>query len=325
MSHDVFISHSTKDKTVADAVCAVLEKHKIRCWIAPRDITPGKEWGASIIDAIGASRVMIVIFSASANNSLQIPREVERAVNKEVTVVPLRIENVVPTKALEYFIGSVHWLDALTPPLEKHLDKMARVVEGILRSEKTNSATQTPARRPTEEAVVSTSEAAVTTPQTRARKWLWQFVAIGALGVIVVVFAVIYSSRTPSVASPVEPSRDPTHEKPNASPPSDATPSPDAVANSDATTRAKQHYQNAVAAIAKNDWRSATGELLQAENLAPQNALVHYDVALVYSHTGQVKSALAEVNKAIELGLPKAQEQAAKDLKERLKTRLRAP
>jgi Flp pilus assembly protein TadD len=323
MSHDVFISYSTKDKTVADAVCATLEKHKIRCWIAPRDITPGKEWGASIIDAIGASRVMILIFSASANDSLQIPREVERAVNREVILVPLRIENVAPTKALEYFLGSVHWLDALTPPLEKHLDKLVRAVEGVLGSivdKQATQAAQAPARQPTKEAVASRSGAAVTAVQTRARKWVWQFVAIGALGVLVVVFAVIYSSRARSVdthgiSSP------PT----SASPSSDATPSPDAVANSDATTRAKQHYQNAVAAIAKNDWRSATGELVQAENLAPQNALVHYDVALVYSHTGQVKSALAELDKAVELGLPKAQEQSAKDLKKRLKARLRAP
>jgi hypothetical protein len=53
MAHDVFISHSSKDKLAADAACAVLEGEGIRCWIAPRDITPGAEWSASIIDAIG--------------------------------------------------------------------------------------------------------------------------------------------------------------------------------------------------------------------------------------------------------------------------------
>jgi FKBP-type peptidyl-prolyl cis-trans isomerase len=132
MAHDVFISHSSKDKIVADAVCALLEEHNIRCWVAPRDITPGKEWGEAIVEAISASRVMVLIFSASANGSPQIRREVERAVNKEVVVVPLRIEDVLPTKSLEYFIGSVHWLDALTQPLEVHLKKLIRVVEGVL-------------------------------------------------------------------------------------------------------------------------------------------------------------------------------------------------
>jgi FKBP-type peptidyl-prolyl cis-trans isomerase len=134
MAHDVFISHSSKDKTIADAVCALLEQHKIRCWIAPRDITPGKEWGEAIVDAIHASHVMILIFSASANGSPQIRREVERAVNKEVVVVPFRIEDVMPTKSLEYFIGSVHWLDAFTKPLEAHVERLVHVVESILGS-----------------------------------------------------------------------------------------------------------------------------------------------------------------------------------------------
>jgi hypothetical protein len=45
MTHDVFISYSSLDKAVADAACAALEAYGIRCWIAPRDIVPGKEWG----------------------------------------------------------------------------------------------------------------------------------------------------------------------------------------------------------------------------------------------------------------------------------------
>ena len=69
MSHDAFITYSTHDKAVADATCAALEAAGIRCWIAPRDITPGAEWGEAIIDGINHCRVMILIFSASANDS----------------------------------------------------------------------------------------------------------------------------------------------------------------------------------------------------------------------------------------------------------------
>jgi outer membrane protein OmpA-like peptidoglycan-associated protein len=193
MAHDVFISHSSKDKAVADAVCAILEEHKIRCWIAPRDITPGKEWGEAIIEAIGGSWVMILIFSASANGSPQIRREVERAVNKEVVVVPIRIENVVPTKSLEYFIGSVHWLDALTPPLETHLEKLIRVVEGVLGSivdRQAKPAAQSPGQS-TENTVTSTS-VVVRAAQTVTRKSVWQFAALGTLGVVGVVFAILF-------------------------------------------------------------------------------------------------------------------------------------
>jgi hypothetical protein len=129
MAHDVFISHSAKNKTTADAVCAMLESEGIRCWIAPRDVTPGLEWGESIIEAIEQSRVMVLLFTAEANESPQIRREVERAVNRGVVILPLRIEEVVPSKALEYFIGNVHWLDALTLPLEGHLRQLAGTVK----------------------------------------------------------------------------------------------------------------------------------------------------------------------------------------------------
>ena len=87
MAHDVFISYSTKDKTAADTVCARLESHGIRCWIAPRDVLPGQIWGESIVNAIRGSRAMVLVLSANANNSDNIPKEVELACAKGVIVI----------------------------------------------------------------------------------------------------------------------------------------------------------------------------------------------------------------------------------------------
>ena len=119
MAHDVFISYASSDKVVADAVCSQLETlHHIRCWIAPRDVTPGASWAESIIDALDESKIMVLIFSSNANASMQIEREVERAVHKGINIIPLRIENAMPTKTLEYFISAPHWLDAMSAPME---------------------------------------------------------------------------------------------------------------------------------------------------------------------------------------------------------------
>ena len=122
MPHDVFISYASNDKPVADAACAVLERRGIRCSIAPRDVTPGMEWSGEIIRAIGEASVMVLVFSYNANASQQVSREVERAVPKGIPIVPFRIENVPASETLEYFISPPHWLDALTPPLERHLE-----------------------------------------------------------------------------------------------------------------------------------------------------------------------------------------------------------
>jgi hypothetical protein len=132
MAHDVFISYSTKDKPAADAACARLEGRGIRCWIAPRDILPGADWGSSIIDAINAARAMVLVFSGNANHSKQIIREVERAANRGIPMIPLRIENVAPERGLEFFISSSHWLDAYTPPLDRHLTYLGDVIAHIL-------------------------------------------------------------------------------------------------------------------------------------------------------------------------------------------------
>jgi TIR domain len=132
VSFDVFISYASKDKLVADAVCARLEAAGIRCWIAPRDIVAGTSYGEAIIDAIHGAKVMVLVFSSSANASGHIPKEVERAVSAGVAILPFRIEDVAPGKSLDYFIGSVHWLDAMTPPMEKHLDFLAATVHKLI-------------------------------------------------------------------------------------------------------------------------------------------------------------------------------------------------
>lgn len=132
MPHDVFISYSTKDKPLADAVCARLEGRGIRCWIAPRDIIPGADWGGSIVEAINESRVFVLIFTSNYNASQQTGHEVERAVNKGLHIIPLRVEDVPPTPSLEYFMGKRHWLDAITPPVESHLDKLGDAIERVL-------------------------------------------------------------------------------------------------------------------------------------------------------------------------------------------------
>jgi hypothetical protein len=132
MAHDVFISYSTADKALADTVCAGLEQRGLTCWIAPRDILPGSDWGAAIIDAINGAKVMVLIFSSSANTSRQIKREVERAVAKGVSIVPLRVEDVPLGKTLEYFISSEHWMDALSRPLEPHVERLGAAIRALL-------------------------------------------------------------------------------------------------------------------------------------------------------------------------------------------------
>jgi Domain of unknown function (DUF4185)/TIR domain len=184
MAHDVFVSYASGDKSVADAVCATLESHGIRCWIAPRDVLPGIHYGEAIIDAIHESRIMVLVFSSKANMSGHIPKEIERAVSQGVTVMPLRIEDVAPAKSLDYFIGSVHWLDALTPPLEVHLQRLAANVQTLLsRGDARTEVHAGPAHAP---AIATGTPATAHVAPQKARP-TWEYFVIGGLAAVVLI------------------------------------------------------------------------------------------------------------------------------------------
>ena len=181
-NHEVFVSYSNKDKAVADAICATLEEKKIRCWVAPRDISAGNSWGGSIIEAIEDAQVMVLVYSGHSNLSPQIIREVERAVAKGLLIVPFRIEAAPMSKDMEYFLSSSHWFDALTPPLEQHLAQFAEMVRLILfKNAKAKEATPSTERTPTEKPRTNTlpwkgaaAALLVTTLALGVVVWTWQ-------------------------------------------------------------------------------------------------------------------------------------------------------
>jgi hypothetical protein len=188
MAHDVFVSYASGDKAVADAVCATLEAHGVRCWIAPRDVLPGIHYGEAIIDAIHESRIMVLVFSSKANMSGHIPKEIERAVSQGITIMPMRIEDVVPAKSLDYFIGSVHWLDALTPPLEVHLQRLAANVQTLLSRDvhRVN-----PVLRATIAPATAAAPPAVAHAAPPAPRSSWTSALIAGLAAVIVVLAFV--------------------------------------------------------------------------------------------------------------------------------------
>jgi hypothetical protein len=103
--------------------------------IAPRDVTPGKNYGAAIIDAISECEFFVLILSSRSNDSQQVVGKVERAASTQSVLIPLRVESVQPSKDLQFYVSSAHWLDAVTPPLDQHLMELLRAIEGWQKDE----------------------------------------------------------------------------------------------------------------------------------------------------------------------------------------------
>ncbi len=125
MEHLVFISHSSEDKSIADAICRHLEKAGIHCWIAPRDIRHS-DWAASIMDGLRLSDVFVVIISRHSIASGEVTKEVTEATHVCQYILPFRVDHEELSKRLRYHLGPCHWLDAVSPPLEQWLDELTQ-------------------------------------------------------------------------------------------------------------------------------------------------------------------------------------------------------
>jgi hypothetical protein len=132
MVHDVFVSYSSKDKTITDTIVASMEQNQIRCWYAPRDIKPSEDWGKAISNAIERSKIFLIIFSGNSNQSQRVLDELNLAISQEITIMPFRIEKLEPDGAMRLHLSSRHWLDAYDPSWESHIKKLIYTVSSHL-------------------------------------------------------------------------------------------------------------------------------------------------------------------------------------------------
>lgn len=183
-AHDVFVSYSTHDKPAADAIVSRLEQAGVRCWVAPRDIMPGRVFGDAIEQAIETSRLMVVVFSGQTNQSHHVHREVERAVAHDVVIIPFRIESAEPSGAMAYFLSSEHWLDAITPPLDAHIGQLVKVARMLLDNAPVPMGEQLPETAP---------PVPVTSPRSRRRWLLPVLITAGSLAVLGLVVGLVFA------------------------------------------------------------------------------------------------------------------------------------
>ena len=116
MKYDVFISYSSHDQKVAEGVCAYLEQHHIRCFVAYRDIPKGVVWARAIVEALEESRMMVIVFSENFNRSEQVDREIELASEDHMPILTFRIADDAFRGAKKYYLKNLNWIDAFPHP-----------------------------------------------------------------------------------------------------------------------------------------------------------------------------------------------------------------
>jgi hypothetical protein len=119
----LFVSHVREDRSDAEDIVGELERRGVRCWIAPRNVRPGKPFDDEIAEAIDTSRAMLLIFSERCNESEYIRREVTVAGEAGKVIIPFRIDNSQPKKGLRVRLTDLHWIDGFVSR-ERAIDEL---------------------------------------------------------------------------------------------------------------------------------------------------------------------------------------------------------
>lgn len=131
MPHEIFISYSCKDKSIAEAIRTALEDSSIPCWIAPRDILPGTNWSEACTNALNESSILILVLSSSAIESRPVISEVELAFCQNLYLIPYKVENVELVPRIKMFIQGSQCFDASAPPAERRIEELVSCVKNL--------------------------------------------------------------------------------------------------------------------------------------------------------------------------------------------------
>ena len=168
---DVFVSYASQDAALANDIVATLERNGLRCWIAPRDVTPGGHYADAIMTAISGAKALVLLLSDSALASKHVGKEIERASSKGRAIIALRTTVTPLTPAFEYFLSESQWIDVGSGGIDA---AAAKLIEAI-RSHLTPGTSSVPAKP-----LAVDRKAAPSQP-----RWI----AIGAVGLLTITLA----------------------------------------------------------------------------------------------------------------------------------------
>jgi cell division septation protein DedD len=126
----VFISHASQDAAQAREIVDHLEKAGINCWIAPRNVRPGKNFSLELNEALENAGAFIICVSSSANSSPYVRVETEKAFPR-CPIFPVRTEAVVPSGGLALYVSSNQWIDAFGNDRADNLNNRARELGSV--------------------------------------------------------------------------------------------------------------------------------------------------------------------------------------------------
>ena len=109
---DIFISYSSKDFAVADAIRQKFEENGISCWMDKSELRGGADWQENIITGIKSAKVFVLIYSHNAVDSKWVIRELTLADENQLSVIPYNIDGSSVDTKFELILSRIQWIYA---------------------------------------------------------------------------------------------------------------------------------------------------------------------------------------------------------------------
>jgi len=133
MNPVVFISHASRDRPAAEAICGHLEGNAVSCWMTPRDLCPGTPCDDQMAAAIDGCYAIVAVMSPHANSSPHVVSELCRGTARGKRVLPVLVAETELSGAMASLFSAPAWIKAFPQPVEQHLAGLVETVRRLLR------------------------------------------------------------------------------------------------------------------------------------------------------------------------------------------------
>ena len=127
MAIDVFISCSNRDRDVADAIGQSLYSHGVT-FCSPLEPAPGQ----SAKPADNKFRIVFLVYSAQANRSRRVRKEIQCAIEQQTPIVTLSVEDVPAQSPFDRLGESHYWRHGRRTSLPEHVEQVVYWITMLL-------------------------------------------------------------------------------------------------------------------------------------------------------------------------------------------------
>lgn len=118
MVSDVFLCYDEKDEAAAERICELFEDNSIGCWFKSRDYSKDRHV-TDIFDAIGQSRVLVLIHSKSCEKSESVIREINEVFSTPTKILIANVDSTSLSGTLEFYLKDKPSIDIYENPSKK--------------------------------------------------------------------------------------------------------------------------------------------------------------------------------------------------------------